>query len=494
MAIAARLAIHADMPYGTVSPHLYGHFAEHLGRCIYDGIWVGEDSAIPNVGGLRADTIEALRRIGAPNVRWPGGCFADDYHWEDGIGPRAERPRRLNLWWGGEESSEFGTDEFIALCRRVGAEPYLCANVGSGTPAEARNWMEYCNWAGDSALARQRTANGSPEPYGVKWWSVGNENWGCGGHFEPEEYAAAYRRFATYLRRLGGDCQLVACGHTTPDWNRRFLGALHNWHLMDHLSIHRYYSRGHQTEFTEADYLGLLAEATFVGEDIKAAADALDLYAGPPGAGKFIGIVMDEWGVWHPQAQQGLEQINTLRDALAAAQVLDTFNRWSARLTMGNLAQTINVLQCLIHTDGPRFWLTPTYHLFDLYRGHMGQEAVRVVADGPRVPVRRSDGREVQVPFLCASASVNAARTKLHLTLSNRSPDKAAECTVALAVCPPATGAEVRVLAGDDPASHNTTDEPQRVVLTDADLDAHGDTWTWTLPPLSVTGATVNLA
>jgi alpha-N-arabinofuranosidase len=469
MPLKAALSIRADQTLGAISPHLYGHFAEHLGRCIYDGIWVGEDSAIPNDGGLRLDTVEALRAVKAPDLRWPGGCFADDYHWEDGIGPREERPRRMNLWWGREEPNHFGTDEFIRFCRLIEAEPYLCMNVGSGTPFEQKSWVEYCNYVGETHYAQLRQALGNPGPHNVSWWAVGNENWGCGGRFQPEEYAREYRRFACYLRRTSPiPLQLVGCGHTTPDWNRRFLTTLGCWDLMDHLSIHRYYSRGHQTDFSEDEYYGLYAEASFVEDDLRTTAGALDDIVRE----KPIGIVLDEWGVWHPQAGDGLEQINTHRDALAAAGVLDTLNRWSRRVTMANLAQTINVLQCLLHTDGERLWKTPTYHVFDLYQAHMGHEAVECLVEAPAVSSHRSDGREVDLPLLSASASVAPDRQSVAVTLTNRS--LAEPMTVKLdwvGIDPPGT-VTVRVLSADAPADHNTAEAPEAV--TTREWDAAG--------------------
>ena len=220
-----------DIVESVISPNIYGHFAEHLGRCVYEGIWVGPDSAIPNDRGFRLDTLRALRELRVPVVRWPGGCFADDYHWEDGVGPRESRREWRNLWWRGPETNEFGTDEFLEFCRLIGSQPYICANVGSGSPTEASAWVEYCNGAGDTRYANLRRSNGHAEPYGVRYWGVGNENWGCGGNFTAEEYAAAYRRFATYMRMVDSTAELIACGDNAngpqgPDWNQRFLAGL----------------------------------------------------------------------------------------------------------------------------------------------------------------------------------------------------------------------------------------------------------------------------
>jgi alpha-L-arabinofuranosidase len=489
MPLTACASIRTDQKLGTVRPELYGHFAEHLGRCIYDGIWVGDGSEIPNEAGVRLDTVEALKRVRAPVVRWPGGCFADDYHWEDGVGPREERPRRLNLWWGGEESNHFGTDEFIRFCRMVDAAPYICLNVGSGSPFEAKSWMEYCNESQRTHYTDLRARNGSPEPFGVKWWAVGNENWGCGGRFQPEEYAREYRRFACYLRRYsqGG---LVACGHTTPDWNRRFLAAAGCWDLMDHLSIHRYYSKGHQTEFTEEEYWGLYAEASYVEDDIRTTAGALDDIV----RGKPIGIILDEWGVWHPQAKDGLEQINTHRDALVAAGVLDTLNRWSSRVVMGNLAQTINVLQCLIHTDGPRLWKTPTWHLFDLYQAHMGNAAVEMLIDSPSMQVRRGDGRQIDLPLLGGSASLSEDGARLTVTLTNRDLNQPIACQLDWLPAGEAKSVKARCLFASDPAAHNTAELPERVGSQALDVSPEHLKRPLELPPMSVTAAEIGLA
>lgn len=391
----------------------------------------------------------------------------------------------MNLWWGGEESNHFGTDEFVRFCRLVGAEPYICLNVGSGTPLESKSWVEYCNYAGNTHYSSLRAANGNDQPFNVKWWAVGNENWGCGGRFQPEEYAKEYRRFACFLRGRGMmKLELVACGHTTPDWNRRFLTAMGCWDLMDHLSIHRYYHRGHQTDFTEDDYYGLYAEASHVDDDIRATAGALDDVVR---ASKFIGIILDEWGVWHREAGEGLAQINTHRDALVAAGVLDTLNRWCGRVVMGNLAQTMNVLQCLIHTDGAAFWTTPTYHVFDLYQAHMGNVAVGTVVEAPAVSASRGDGREMDIPLLSVSASMAEDGRRAALTLTNRSAGEPMICRLDWTALPQITGVSARCLAHSDPAAHNTADEPEAVRSEPFDISTEQIAQAIELPPLSVT-------
>lgn len=482
----AKLTIRVEDRVGTISPMVYGHFAEHLGRCIYEGLWVGEGSPIPNTRGVRADTASALRRLGAPVLRWPGGCFADDYHWRDGIGPRDARPRRVNLWWHDEESNHFGTHEFIELCRQTGAEPYICLNVGSGTPDEAAAWVEYCNWAGATARSAERGANGSPEPFRVRYWGVGNENWGCGGRFAPDDYAREYRRFACYLQgRSSTPIELIACGHTTPDWNRRFLETLGDMRMLDHLSVHRYYNCGHAVEFTDTEYYNLYPRALQVENDIVDAANTLAVFNR---TGRKLGVIVDEWGVWHPEARNdnGLWQRNTLRDALVAAAVFDAFNRHADVVTMANIAQTINVLQCIAQTDGEKTWLTPTCHAFELYKGHMGNASVRVELDDvPAADARKADGAAVQLPILSASASVSPDSKRLILTVQNLHLKEPCELEVRLRNAA-AGKAAAKVLTAGDVRDHNGPDAPNKVRPKRFELAAKRGALHATLPPHSL--------
>ncbi|MBM3189094.1 MAG: alpha-N-arabinofuranosidase, partial [Chloroflexi bacterium] len=292
-----RITVCLDEPIATIQPQVYGHFAEHLGGCIYEGIWVGEDSPIPNVGGIRSDVVRAMHKIHPPVVRWPGGCFADDYHWQDGIGPRIVRPRRVNIWWGESiESNAFGTHEFVAFCRLIGAAPYICGNVGSGSPRELRDWVEYCNFPGGTTLSDQRAANGSPEPFQVKYWGVGNENWGCGGNFCPEDYAAEYKRFTTYLRDLGGTAlYLVACGPSgnRPDWTRRFFDKLGSYSRIHAFAAHYYCgTAGAATEYTVDQWYELLHRGIQMEKLVVQQRAILDGYDPE----RKIGLIVDEWG------------------------------------------------------------------------------------------------------------------------------------------------------------------------------------------------------
>jgi len=377
---------------GTISRNIYGHFSEHLGRCIYQGIYVGEDSPIPNVRGIRTDVVQALKKIGVPVLRWPGGCFADEYHWRDGIGPKESRKRMVNTNWGGVvEDNSFGVHEFMDLCAQVGCEPYINANVGSGTVQEMAEWVEYMNSEGDSTVVRGRRANGRQEAWGVKYWGIGNESWGCGGNMRPEYYADVYRRYQTFCRTYGENRPFrIACGPS--DFNYRWTEVLMREAapFMDGLSAHYYTlcgdtwaNKGSATDFTTEEYYKTLKRASRM-EELISGHDAVMTRYDPE---KRIGLIVDEWGTWYdvePGTNPGfLYQQNTLRDAMVAAVTLNIFNRHCDRVAMANIAQTVNVLQAVILTEGEKMVLTPTWHVFDLYRAHQdGREVDCAVSTG----------------------------------------------------------------------------------------------------------------
>ena len=458
-----RITIRPDVSLGRISPKIYGQFIEHLGRCVTEGIWVGEDSKIPNTRGIRNDTVEALKAIHTPVVRWPGGCFADDYHWTDGIGPRGKRPVQFNRWGPSEENNHFGTHEFIDFCGQVGTQPYICANVGSGSPTEAAHWVEYCNYAGRTAMASLRRKNGAKEPFNVRYWGVGNENWGCGGHMEPEEYASLYRRFAGFMRSRDPSIELVACGHTTADWNWRFLKQLRHKGLMDHLSIHVYYvGGGNDADFTPTEYYNMVLRSLVMEREIALTREAIEVFVRGE---KPIGIIIDEWGTWHPQArgETGLEQHDTMRDAVIAAGTFDIFNKYASCVAMANIAQTMNVLQCMAHTEGDTLWLTPTYHVFDLYKDHMGAESVHLDIDTVMVEARDADGGKKGLPVLSASASLNAEEKTLLLTVTNRHIEEQADVDIRIAGDYEVKGATMHTLAARDIHDYNDAAAPDRV-------------------------------
>jgi alpha-N-arabinofuranosidase len=490
----ARITVVADEPIGVIRPELHGQFAEHLGGCVEDGLWVGEDSPIPNTGGLRTDVLDALKQLRIPALRWPGGCYADDYHWEDGVGPRRERPRRVNLWWGHNvESNCFGTHEFIGLCRHLGAAPYLAGNVGSGSPREMRDWMEYCNFNGDSTLARRRAANGSPQPFGVRLWGVGNENWGCGGNFCPEDYAREFRRFATYLGPFGGtQPYLIACGPdgNNPDWTRRFLTTyfatpqqVYGGGRLGAIAAHYYCGTAgpSATEYNSTQWYELLDKALRIEDLIRTQRATIDSF--DPGGR--IGLVIDEWGTWHlptPGATP-LWQQSTLRDALAAALTLDAFHRHAEKLVMCNLAQLVNVLQSLVLTSGDRMVLTPTYHVFRLYQSHQGGQSLRTAFEAH--PVGYALGNEKrQMPGLIGSASIRAG--VLTLSVVNPNESLPAEALIDLRGFA-ARRATVAELTHDDLTAHNTFDAPDTVRPETQAVEIDDAEWRHVFAPASVT-------
>ena len=484
----ARVRIFPDEPIGTIHRQLYGHFAEHLGCCVSEGIWVGPDSSIPNIGGIRSDVVEALRRIRPPVLRWPGGCYADDYHWTDGIGPRKDRPRRVNIWWGQTiEDNQFGTHEFISLCRLIGAEPYLAGNVGSGTVREMRDWVEYCNFAGDSTLARLRGANGSPAPFDVRYWGVGNENWGCGGNFCPEDYAAEYKRYSTYLRDFHDKpLFLIACGSdgNKLEWTSRFFEKLGKYPRIHGFAAHHYsVTNAPATRFGVDEWYRWLHHVTGIETLVHDQRRLMDEFD----PDRKIALVLDEWGLWH-HVEPGrnpahLFQQNTLRDALGAALALDIFNRNCDKLFMANIAQTVNVLQALILTDGPRMLLTPTYHVFDLYQHHQSAQAIRC-------EIESSDARYVMenerraVTSLHGSASISKDDV-LTLSIVNVNAQLPIEAEIDLRGAR-LGHADVARLSNDELTSHNTFGHPDTIAPTWQMIDVES-TWRHVFPPASVT-------
>jgi len=376
----ASLTILANEGEHTISKHIYGHFSEHLGRCIYGGIWVGEDSDIPNIQGYRKDVFDALKNLNIPNLRWPGGCFADEYHWKDGIGPRADRPEMINTHWGGVvEDNSFGTHEFLNFCELLGTEPVICGNVGSGTVEEMSDWVEYINFDGKSPLTEQRKTNGREKSWGIKYWGVGNESWGCGGNMTAEFYADQYRRYATYARNYG-DNRLYKIAGGANSWDLNWTEVLMKnipLRMMDGISLHYYTvphswsKKGPATGFDEEEYFITTKKAGDMDRLIQQHSTIMDKYD----KDKRIALVVDEWGNWfdvEPGTNPGfLYQQNTLRDALTAGMTLNIFNNHADRVRMANIAQTVNVLQAIILTNNDGLVLTPTYHVFDLYKPHM---------------------------------------------------------------------------------------------------------------------------
>jgi alpha-N-arabinofuranosidase len=494
-----RLVVHGDLGEHTINRHIYGHFAEHLGRDIYDGFWYrpSEDAE----WRLREDIIEALRAVEIPNIRWPGGCFADYYHWRDGIGPRSGRPKMVNTLWGGvTEDNSFGTHEFMELMERLDAEPIVVGNVGSGTVKEMADWWEYLNHPGGSSLADERAANGHPEPFDVRFWGVGNESWGCGGSMTADAYADQYKRFATFLRRMGDTRAFrIAAG---PYMDRRLATGLEDWGDpyewtetmmreaggdIDGLDFHYYtFARlfgaesGSATDFSEHDWFVAMDLALDVDELITRHSTIMDRYDPE----KRVWMIIGEWGIWHdvePGTNPGfLYQQSTVRDAVVAGIHLNIFNTHADRVRMANLAQTVNVLQAMILTRGEELILTPTYHVFDMYKVH--QDATLLPIDLEETEYRYGDDA---VRAVTASASRDESG-RVHLTLTNQDPNRGRALEIDLRGMS-ASRVSGRVLTGDAMNARNTFEDPDVVVPVEFDgarLD--GSTLTVDLPAKSV--------
>ncbi|MGD0696160.1 MAG: alpha-L-arabinofuranosidase C-terminal domain-containing protein [Terriglobia bacterium] len=480
-----RVIVHGDSELGVVRPEFHGHFAEHLGSCVYGGLWVGKDSPIPNIDGYRKAAVEYLSALGVPVLRWPGGCFADDYHWRDGIGPAAKRPKRVNIHWGGYvEDNSFGTHEFVGLCRKIGAEPYFAGNVGSGSPEELRDWIEYCNFPSGSTLADERAANGSPEPFRVRYWGVGNESWGCGGAMRPEEYADLYRRFAVYLREFGGTKPfLVASGPNGNDerWSRPFMEGL-RWERPDGISMHYYSGGGNRaTQFTVEEMKKQLSSFALVEKAVIQQRALLDGFQ----RGSEVGLIVDEWGVWDemvPEEEKRngrLWQQSTMRSALAAGLGLNLFNRQADKLYMCNIAQMVNVLQSVLLTDGPEGQhcvRTTTYYAYELFKPHRSKTALRAeTADSSPLGL-----------------SVSASKSEQDLVLSFVNPQHDADMQVdcSLRNISAAEGT-ARILHDNDFNACNSFDDPDRVTPRQHPVTVEESRVRLDLPRLSV--ATVTL-
>lgn len=461
-----KLVIHADQGKTTISKNLYGHFSEHLGRCIYEGIWVGTDSPIPNTRGIRNDVVAALKRIKVPNLRWPGGCFADEYHWKDGIGPREKRPKIINTHWGGVvENNHFGTHEFMDFCEQIGAEPVICGNVGSGTVQEMMEWVEYMTSDADSPMANLRRSNGRDKPWKLHYFAVGNENWGCGGNMRPEYYADVYRRYNTFIKNYSGNRIFrIACGPSDGDANWTAVLMANAARHMDGLSLHHYSlptgswsgSKGSATRFAEPEWFAIVKHAEVMEGLIQKHLAVMDKHD----ANRKVGLIVDEWGAWYdvePRTNPGfLYQQATMRDALLAGSTLNVFNNHADRVKMANIAQIINVLQSVILTDQEQMILTPTFHVFEMYAAHH---------DAALLPTELTCADYVfggsRTPGLSVSASKNGTG-QITVTLCNLNPNATAELTAEIG------GAKLtkvigRVLTAETMQAHNTFDHPDTV-------------------------------
>ena len=456
---------------GTINPNIYGHFSEHIGGVFYDGLWVGEDSLVENIRGFRKELVDSFKKLNPPVLRWPGGCFAETYDWRDGIGSREKRPTRVNWWYSHDnrtESNQVGTHEFIDLCRMVGAEPYFAANMTTVTPLHIRDWVEYCNHPGGTTLSDERRANGAEAPFDIQFWGIGNENWGGGGQMTPEMCAREYVRYSTVINSLDkGKLKFILCGPNGHDveWTSRLMKewAARKWQEAPTygMSVHYYCGNaGDPVAFTRDEWYRQLHQADFmrkVLDDHRAAMIPYD-------PDKKIGIIVDEWGCWHkdgsgPSKGYNLfEQQSSMRDAVVAAHTLNIFNDRCDSVVMANVAQLVNNLHSLYLAAGDKFIETPNYHVFDLYKGHMGARQLQVVNDSEDLML---DGF---APMQSISASASeAADGSVLITLANLNYDRDVEMALS-GVDGVLTGdTQIALLKGEKPQDINDFDHPDRV-------------------------------
>ncbi|NCB06736.1 MAG: alpha-N-arabinofuranosidase [Bacteroidia bacterium] len=486
-----KIVINTDLGKETISKHIYGHFSEHLGTCIYGGYWVGEDSGIPNSQGIRNDVVSALKEIGIPNLRWPGGCFADEYHWMDGIGPRNQRPTMINTHWGGvTENNHFGTHEFLELCNQLNCEPVICGNLGSGSVQEMSQWVEYLNSSNISPMTDLRKTNGREEPWAVKYWGVGNESWGCGGTMTAEYYANEMKRYSTFLKNYD-DKRLykVACGPSDTDyrWMETMMRDGNPGRSFQGISLHYYTichdwsKKGSATVFDENEYFSTMKKTLFMDELLRKHINIMDKYD-PQNR---VGLIVDEWGNWHdvePGTNPGfLFQQNTLRDALVASVNLDLFNKYCRRVKMANIAQTVNVLQAMILTKDDQMVRTPSFYVFKMYKVH--HDATLLPSD---IVSENYSLNNESVPAVSATAS-KSADGKIHVTISNLNPSKALDVTCELRGTSKVAFVGGSIVTGEKINSYNDFGKKEEVTLAKFDkVKVNGNVVTVNIPSKSV--------
>jgi len=519
--VDSRIEILLNEPLGTISPDIYGHFTEHLGGVIYDGIWVGESSKVPNVNGLRKELIDEMKKIKASVIRYPGGCFADSYDWRDGIGPADKRPRRTNFWAGVEgasgaanhkyEPNRFGTNEFVRFCKLIGAEPYLAANVRSLTPRDFYSWVEYCNSpAGSTTLGDERAAAGFSDPFHVRYWGVGNESWGCGGNFTPQEYAVEFRRFITWVPGFGENLSFIASGASDDQWSwtRGFLEEIvhrgpeqmrsiygmglhyYTWNLSRGKTRDWNEGKGDALKFDVVDWYELLREADVMESLVNGHWQVM----GEFDKQHHIKLIVDEWGAWYRPGSEMtpgdiLEQTPTLRDALLSALTLDTFNRHPEKVAMANSAQLINCLNSLYLAHEDKFCITPIGHVFAMYAAHQGGQSLRTIFSAPDVTYDR-DGKPASFWGLKGSASLHDK--ELVVTVVNPHVSEAREAEVGIRGASVKSGS-ITTLNHSDIHAHNSFQDREVVKPQTKSLEIKGLV-RFTFPAASVTKLALSLA
>ena len=484
-----KVNIENDSVKNVINANIYGHFAEHLGHCIYNGIYVGDTAKeIPNTDGIRNDIIAALKKLQVPILRWPGGCFADTYHWKDGIGPKKDRPEIVNKWWGGvTEDNSFGTNEFMQLCKLINTAPYIAGNTGSGQPQELADWVQYVNFNGKSPMSDLRKKNGHDSAWGVRYWGVGNEAWGCGGNMRPEYYADLYRRYATFMTDYNPDKPLfkIASGANSDDYNwTEILMKNIPIHMIDGIALHHYSvidwnKKSSATGFSESEYFTTIKNALFMDTLIQKHSAIMDKYD----PRKKVALVVDEWGGWYdpePGTNPGfLYQQNTMRDAMIAATTLNIFNNHSDRVRMACLAQIVNVLQAVILTNKEKIILTPTYHIMEMYKVHQNAKLVPVYFQSPYYEL---NGKKV--PAISVSASIDNSN-RMHISTANVDAKKPQTIELDLAKNE-YKSCTARILTSAKVNDYNSFENPNRIQPSNfSDFKYKNGKLSLTIPPFS---------
>jgi alpha-N-arabinofuranosidase len=511
LAADARVDVLINEPIGTIAPEIYGHFIEHLGGVVYDGVWVGEQSKIPNVGGIRKALIDYTRKLKPGVMRWPGGCFADSYDWRDGIGPKQNRPRRTNFWFANDQKNtdkpqvydpnEFGSNEFMHFCKLTGAQPYFAGNVRSLPAKDFYNWVEYCNApAGLTTLSKMRAAAGDPEPFAVRYWGVGNESWGCGGNMTPEEYADELRKYVAWVPRYGVKMAYIGSGPNAGDWkwtrgcfNRLAERGEGSFNSLYGWALHYYCGttgKKISVEFTLDEWYELIGNA----DRMESLVNEHWTIMGETDTKRRVKLIVDEWGAWHGRAENMPETYlwaypGTLRDALVSGLTLDTFNRHSDKIVMANVAQLINTIHSLFLAYEDKFIVTPNYHVFDMYSAHQGGQAVRALFSAPTLEYTAAS-KQNKLWGLQGSASLH--NKQLVLTVVNPHHNQARDTEIAIRGASIKSG-QSRILSSTDLHAHNSFANPNGLEPKDAAVNATGATIVFQFPAASVTRLTLEL-
>ncbi|WP_276366417.1 alpha-L-arabinofuranosidase C-terminal domain-containing protein [Chryseolinea sp. H1M3-3] len=485
-----QLVLNADLGKHKIDKHIYGHFAEHLGRCIYGGFYVGEDNdKIKHTKGVRNDVVDALKKLKIPNLRWPGGCFADTYHWKDGVGPKEKRPTIVNRWWGGvTEDNSFGTHNFLDMCELIGTEPYLSGNVGSGTVQEFIDWVQYTTFDGKSPMSDLRKENGRANPWKVKYWGIGNEAWGCGGNMRAEYYADVYRQYATFLSAWQNDEKIfrIASGANSSDykWTEVLMRDIPHQMLegvaLHHYSVIDWNKKGPSTTFTEEQYFTTMKRAMLMDELVTKHSNIMDKYD----PAKKVALVVDEWGGWYdvePGTNPGfLYQQNTMRDAMIAGVTLNIFHNHADRVRMANLAQTINVLQAVILTNEEKMIVTPTYHVMEMFNVHQDATMLPITVNSTDYVF---NNEKLQAISASASRDANGA---VHISLVNIDAKKEQEVTLDLRGAK-FSNVTAKILTSPKIQDHNTFENPEKIKPAGfKGITLSGNSLKGKLPPFSV--------